>query len=269
MPNLQDVKQFWNDHPLMTFEIPSSPLTKNFFEQQDAIKRNEVERFGYGFWEFDKHPKEKVLDIGCGVGWLVRQFATFGTDITGVDISAKSLEIAQAGNALFGLNAILVEGSAESLPFSDNSFDYCTSSGVLHHTPDTAKAFQEVYRVLKPGGYASISLYYKNILLHPRVFPVTRRVFALFAPKVPGRAGLNRAKTPEEFVRIYDGDSNPVGTSYSLAEAKEIARPFKFLSHEIHYFPARFLVEQPIPEVVHRFLDRRFGTMIYLKLQKA
>lgn len=49
---------------------------------------------------------------------------------------------------------------AENLPFANNEFDIVYSWGVLHHTPNTERAFQEVYRVLKPGGYLKGMIYH-------------------------------------------------------------------------------------------------------------
>ena len=65
---------------------------------------------------------------------------------------------------IFDLKANVQQGNAEKLPFEDNTFDFISSSGVLHHTPDMQKAVNEAWRVLKPGGEAIISVYYKNIL---------------------------------------------------------------------------------------------------------
>src|SRR5207245_4997879 len=51
---------------------------------------------------------------------------------------------------------------AENLDFNDNSFDLVYSHGVLHHTPDTARAVREIHRVLRPGGRAVVMLYHRN-----------------------------------------------------------------------------------------------------------
>ena len=55
-----------------------------------------------------------------------------------------------------------MQGDAEALPFADEFFDIVYSNGVLHHTNDTEKAVDEVFRVLKPGGRAVIMLYCKS-----------------------------------------------------------------------------------------------------------
>src|SRR6185295_13242807 len=72
-----------------------------------------------------------------------------------------------------GLTGRFVHHDAESLPFDDDSFDLVYSNGVLHHTPNTARAVAEIRRVLKPGGrviamvYAENSLqYWRNLVWH-------------------------------------------------------------------------------------------------------
>jgi ubiquinone/menaquinone biosynthesis C-methylase UbiE len=55
-----------------------------------------------------------------------------------------------------------LQSDAENLPFADGAFDIVYSNGVLHHTTDTGKAMDEVYRVLRPGGRAVIMLYCKS-----------------------------------------------------------------------------------------------------------
>ena len=77
MPTIHDVRSYWDSHPLFSYEVTDvgSPL---FFQSIDAIKRTDVERFALGYWEFDRFPGRKVLDIGCGPGWLTVQYAHGG-----------------------------------------------------------------------------------------------------------------------------------------------------------------------------------------------
>ena len=55
--------------------------------------------------------------------------------------------------------------NCENLHFENETFDHVNCQGVVHHTPNTQKAINEIFRVLKRGGKASISVYYKNFLL--------------------------------------------------------------------------------------------------------
>jgi ubiquinone/menaquinone biosynthesis C-methylase UbiE len=103
-----------------------------------------------------------VLDVGCGQGIDVCEFALAGAQVTGIDLTPRHVELAQAHVAEAGVEAEILQGDAEELPFDDASFDRATSNGVLHHTPDIEAALREIGRVLRPGGKATVILYNRN-----------------------------------------------------------------------------------------------------------
>ena len=99
---------------------------------------------------------EAVLDIGCGAGvdTLVAAIMV-GTEgrVTGIDLIPEMLKRARTNFKKTSLkNVTLREGSAEKLPFPDETFDVVISNGVFNLIPDKAKALREVFRVLKPSG---------------------------------------------------------------------------------------------------------------------
>ncbi len=75
-----------------------------------------------------------------------------------IDISDSAVKMTQKSIGLFGLSGNIRSGSVESIPYDDNSFDYVISNGVIHQTPGTERAVEEFYRVLKPGGVASVCI---------------------------------------------------------------------------------------------------------------
>ena len=100
---------------------------------------------------FDKSWREKavdnligtsVLDLGSGTGAAFDQLLNYET--TAIDPDKKMLELNTFENKVLG--------SAENLPFVDNSFDNVFCSFVWRNVLDTNKALEEVYRVLRPGG---------------------------------------------------------------------------------------------------------------------
>ena len=116
----------------------------NIYKFYDLI--NTVLTFG-----FDKSWREKavrnligksVLDLGSGTGAAYEQLLNFET--TALDPDKKMLELNAFDNKVLG--------SAENLPFDDNSFDNVFCSFVWRNVSDTNKALHEVYRVLRPGG---------------------------------------------------------------------------------------------------------------------
>jgi ubiquinone/menaquinone biosynthesis C-methylase UbiE len=107
----------------------------------------------------------KVLEIGPGAGGHSALFAKYGAIMSSTDINFLRAKATQLKFDLMGPIANgcqSVQSDAENLPFLDNTFDIVYSNGVLHHTPDTEKAIEDVYRVLKPGGKAVIMLYCKD-----------------------------------------------------------------------------------------------------------
>lgn len=96
------------------------------------------------------HPRDKVLDVGCGSGVLLSRIAaTYRTEGVGVDISLSSLTTASLKDPHVNRYSL---ADGESLPFEDESFDYVLSFDLLEHLPEPEKCIWEMGRVLKPGG---------------------------------------------------------------------------------------------------------------------
>jgi ubiquinone/menaquinone biosynthesis C-methylase UbiE len=100
-----------------------------------------------------------VLDVGCGQGIDLVEYANAGARATGIDLTPRHVELARSHVEALELTATVVHGDAEHLPFQDSSFDFVSSNGVLHHTPDMPAALREIRRVLRPGGETRIAVY--------------------------------------------------------------------------------------------------------------
>jgi len=121
----------------------------------------------YGPWfnsqiGFDQIRNVDVLEVGAGLGSDHYRFAVNGNRLTALDLSIEHLRHTTRHLALEGLATRPVLGDAESLPFDDATFDVVYSFGVLHHTPGTQQAIDEIYRVLRPGGIAVVGLYHRD-----------------------------------------------------------------------------------------------------------
>jgi ubiquinone/menaquinone biosynthesis C-methylase UbiE len=104
----------------------------------------------------------KVLDVGCGQGIDLIEYARAGAEVFGIDLTPRHVELARQNLEALDLSADVREGDAEHLPFPDETFDRVSSNGVLHHTPDIAAALTEIRRVLKPSREARILVYNRN-----------------------------------------------------------------------------------------------------------
>ncbi len=103
----------------------------------------------------------RVLDAGCGTGRLARVIKAGrpASEVIGLDADLRILSIARQKAAQRDLDVKFFEGSIERMPFPDGSFDLVYSVLVLHHLPEEikAKACREMFRVLRPGGWAIIA----------------------------------------------------------------------------------------------------------------
>ena len=139
-------------------------LSKEWFNKQAPVydDTNTILYSKYGkiscenIFEFLKDKEyTKLLDIGCGTGYLIDMLAkVHEAEYTGVDLSPEMIK--QASNKKIK-NAKFIEGRSDEIPFDDNTFDIITCSQSFHHYPDTDKAMQEAKRVLKPGGLYILS----------------------------------------------------------------------------------------------------------------
>ncbi len=120
---------------------------------------------------------DTVMDIGCGDGSLLWQFRNRYRHLIGLEYSAERLRQAEAN--LAGLNFTPVRGSAEDMAaLADNSIDRIVTADVIEHIPDVYAASQEMFRVLKPGGWLvintpNIAFIKKRVVLMLGRFPST------------------------------------------------------------------------------------------------
>jgi ubiquinone/menaquinone biosynthesis C-methylase UbiE len=115
-------------------------------------------------WIASMQPGSSVLEIGCGIGLDSFRMASAGMEVTAVDLTGIGVATAHARFARTGTGGRFAVTDAGDLPFSDASFDYVYSFGVLHHAADTQRCVDEVHRVLKPGGSALVMLYHRRSL---------------------------------------------------------------------------------------------------------
>lgn len=105
---------------------------------------------------FDRYvadwPGVRVLDVGCGGGFVCEFLAKRGAEVTGLDPSRGLLSIARDHARDAALDIRYVEGAAERLPFGEGEFDAVVCVDVLEHVDHVPTALSEIARVLRPGG---------------------------------------------------------------------------------------------------------------------
>jgi ubiquinone/menaquinone biosynthesis C-methylase UbiE len=164
-PYKREVQRQWDHDPCGSqYAKATQPNTLEWYL--------EIERYRYGTYapwmpqvmEFDRHRGKKLLEVGAGMGTDHAQYARHGALTTDLDLSAGHLAHAKRNFALRGLTGEFVHGDAENMPFADGTFDVVYSNGVIHHSPNTRRIVDEMYRVLKPGGRVIVMVYAENSL---------------------------------------------------------------------------------------------------------
>ena len=110
--------------------------------------------------------EEIILDVGCGIGHYVFELATkFDCKVYGVDIDADDIELAsRMAENTHTANAVFSVGDILHLEFPDEMFDKVLLSQVIERVRDDENALQELYRILKPGGYLILLTRYVDIM---------------------------------------------------------------------------------------------------------
>ncbi|MBF0143481.1 MAG: class I SAM-dependent methyltransferase [Magnetococcales bacterium] len=270
---IEDVRRFWEENPLFGGESKHPRGSREFFEEH---RRTCLEDVYAG--EFDRRffppeeNREGVLDLGCGPGfWPIELWERGCREITIADLTETALALAEVRCGLYGVPVTASLQNAEKLTFADASFRHVNCQGVIHHTPETAAAVAEIARVLRPGGTASISVYYRNLFL--RHWDLLRGIGRLLdrlggGLRGRGREGIFAVTEVDEIVRLYDGRENPIGKSFTREQFVSLLSPhFEVLEVFFHFFPARALPFR-VPRALHKFLDRNVGFMIFATVRK-
>jgi len=171
---------------------------------------------------------KKVLEIGPGAGAHSSLFSHYGAEVTALDITLDRVFSTKSKLDLIAEDGdyLALQGDAENLPFSDCHFDIVYSNGVLHHTPDTQKAINEVYRILKPSGTAIIMLYARNSYLYWINIFLLRGV--LLGNIFKGKNWLGKVTEwmSDKDQKIY----NPETKVYNSREIKELFNKFETIN---------------------------------------
>lgn len=159
-----DIRNWWAD------------LFRQVYSEHESLTREELDRrldemeelfrlrrlLAVVEMPLDDLDGKSVLEIGPGAGGHSCLFLRYGADVVAADITPERVASTALKMRLLGRGGRAYQADAENLPFRDESFDIVYSNGVLHCTENTEKAFDEVLRILRPGGKAVIMVYARH-----------------------------------------------------------------------------------------------------------
>jgi 2-polyprenyl-3-methyl-5-hydroxy-6-metoxy-1,4-benzoquinol methylase len=156
------VKKYWDDRPCNIRHSTKEIGTKEYFEEVRARKYL-VEPHIPGFAHYERWRGKKVLEIGCGLGTSTIDFAKHGAQVTAVDLSENSLNLARKRAQVFGLEDRIrfIQADAERLSefVPPEPYDLVYSFGVIHHTPHPDRVLAQIPQYLKPDSTVKIMVY--------------------------------------------------------------------------------------------------------------
>lgn len=162
-PGIEQVKEFWDRRPCNIRHSPAPLGTREYFDQVEQRKYF-VEPHIPGFADFERWKGKKVLEVGCGIGTDTMNFARAGAQVTAVDLSVKSLEVAKQRAEVFGLQDRIRFYQANAEELSDyvpvEKYDLVYSFGVIHHTPHPERVLAQLRSYMTPDTTFKVMVYH-------------------------------------------------------------------------------------------------------------
>ncbi len=265
-PEKQRAREQWSEDPCgAVYGRDQEFGTREFFDEVERHRYTEYAPWMPEVMGFNDCAGARLLEVGCGMGTDLLQFARGGAVVTGIDLTARSIEISRHHFAVYGARGDFAITDGETLPFADESFDVVYSNGVLHHTPDTAGAVREVHRVLRPGGQARVMLYHRGSLGYWGEIIVRHGIL---------RGELLRGNSPADimskYVEFNAGGGNPLVKVYSRREARQLFSMFREVKVQVEQLtrPEFYFLGRMIPEGMFRRLQRSIGWNLIISARK-
>ena len=239
--------------------------TREFFDEVEHHRYQEYAPWMPAVMGFNEFASAQLLEVGCGMGTDLLQFARGGARVTGIDLTPRSIEISRRHLALYDQKGDFAIADCERLPFAEASFDVVYSNGVLHHTADTGGAVRELHRVLRPGGQARVMLYHRSSWAY--LSQVVLRYGILHGEFLRGNSS---GEIMSKYVEFNEGGGRPLVKAYNRKEARELFSIFREVKIQVEqltrgefYFLAKLM-----PENLFRHLRRSLGWNLIISAQK-
>jgi len=239
--------------------------TREFFDEVERHRYQEYAPWMQEVMGFNEFAGASLLEVGCGMGTDLLQFARGGAKVTGVDLTPRSVETSRHHLEVYGQSGEFAIADCERLPFADASFDVAYSNGVLHHTPDTVGAVREIHRVLKSGGQARVMLYHRGSWAYWS--QVVLRYGILRGEFLRGTSAND---VMSKYVEFNAGGGRPLVKAYSRREARDLFSMFREVKIDVEQLLRAefYFLSGLLPESVFRKLRTTLGWNVIISAKK-
>ena len=160
---IDDVKDYWNRQPCNVKHSKKDVGTVEYFDEVER-KRYTAEPHIPAFADFASWKGKKVLEVGCGLGTEGINFARAGAKYTATDLSSESLNLARQRFSVYNQKGDFYLGNSEELTsfLPRQKFDLIYSFGVIHHSPNPGKIFDQIYEYMDDDSILKFMLYAKD-----------------------------------------------------------------------------------------------------------
>ena len=270
---VERVRSYWDQRPCNIRHSPKPVGTREYFEEVEERKYF-VEPHIPRFADFECWRGKKVLEIGCGIGTDTTNFARHGAQVTAVDLSQQSLDLARQRIAVYGLQdqVRFYSGSAEELTqfVPVEPYDLIYSFGVIHHTPHPEKVVEQMCSYAKHGTTIKLMVYYRH----------SWKVFWILMGYGKGQFW----RLPELVAEHSEAQTGcPVTYTYSREDGRKLIESSGFRLRDSfvdHIFPYRipeyvkyqYVKSWPwswMPASLTRAMERRFGWHLCLTAEAS
>ena len=200
-----------------------------------------------------------ILDVGCGDGLYTLTFLKLGARyVAGQDISVESVNRAQNNCKKNGFsNFEIKSGNCEKLLFDNSTFDTVFSGDVFEHITKEQKInfINEIYRVLKPGGFFTIKTPNKDYLM---VSTLLKKTYSALKFKNPFKIHIPHTK------------NNPDNEHHGLTTYKELSRIFSNTMFHEPFVTYQVLNKKNVPNIITRLFKKSkyFNQHIIITVRK-
>jgi SAM-dependent methyltransferase len=273
-------RAWWESHPMRydwADAINAPDFSEQYYAQIDSRFFGSLRHFlpwhlkpFEQLIDFPKLRNIDVLEIGVGCGSHAQLLASNAKSYTGIDLTDFASRCTSERMKRFNIDATILRMDAERMAFSDSSFDFIWSWGVIHHSANTRKIVEEMHRVLRPGGSAVTMVYHRNFWNYYVVSGLFRGVLGGEFTKTRSLNDILQKQTDGALARHYtEGEWKRLVDDLFIVSSSQVMG----MKSEILPLPGGGLkskIESAIPDGVSRMLTNsaKMGTFLVTELKK-